>query len=110
MRYAAPLIVATSVLVETPVLTLLCVQLPTEYFTQVLGRWKKYSSCLYTAPSQSLDQAEENMLGTTPYRRLLSNQGVASSSHYCYWAGAAGTVSSCTAFLKSCHSVRVVRS
>ena len=37
-------------------------QLPTEYFCQVLGKWRKYSACLYRDPSDTLDQAEENML------------------------------------------------
>lgn len=46
-------------------------QLPTEYFSQVLGRWKKYSSCLFTAPGQTLDQAEENMLGALHRRPKL---------------------------------------
>ena len=38
-------------------------QLPTEYFDKVLGRWKKYSSCLYRDVKDDLDTAEENMLG-----------------------------------------------
>ena len=38
-------------------------QLPTEYFCTVLGRWRKYSCCLYRTLSDSLDEAEENMLG-----------------------------------------------
>lgn len=38
------------------------VQLPTEYFCQVLGRWRKYSACLYRDPGDTLDEAEENML------------------------------------------------
>lgn len=38
-------------------------QLPTEYFCQVLGRWRKYSCCLYRSQADSLDQAEAQMLG-----------------------------------------------
>jgi hypothetical protein len=38
-------------------------QLPTEYFTAVLGTHRKYSSCLYNSPRDSLDKAEANMLG-----------------------------------------------
>jgi cyclopropane fatty-acyl-phospholipid synthase-like methyltransferase len=37
-------------------------QLPTEYFCQVLGKWRKYSSCLYRNSGDSLNTAEENML------------------------------------------------
>lgn len=37
-------------------------ELPTEYFDKVLGRWKKYSSCLYRDVRDDLDTAEENML------------------------------------------------
>jgi hypothetical protein len=40
----------------------IAVQLPTEYFCQVLGRWRKYSACLYRDKRDTLDQAEENML------------------------------------------------
>ena len=38
-------------------------QLPTEYFDHVLGKWKKYSSCLYRDSKDDLVTAEENMLG-----------------------------------------------
>ena len=37
-------------------------QLPTEYFTTVLGKWRKYSACYYTGDNDTIDQAEENML------------------------------------------------
>jgi cyclopropane fatty-acyl-phospholipid synthase-like methyltransferase len=37
-------------------------QLPSEYFTTVLGKWKKYSSCYYMADDDTIDTAEENML------------------------------------------------
>ncbi|KIY97831.1 cyclopropane-fatty-acyl-phospholipid synthase [Monoraphidium neglectum] len=37
-------------------------ELPTEYFTAVLGTHRKYSSCLYNSPRDSLDKAEANML------------------------------------------------
>lgn len=38
-------------------------QVPTPYFEQVLGPHKKYSCCLYNTPGDSLEQAEQNMLG-----------------------------------------------
>lgn len=38
-------------------------QVPTEYFSGVLGRHLKYSCCLYGKPDTSLDEAEEAMLG-----------------------------------------------
>lgn len=38
-------------------------QVPTEYFVLVLGRHLKYSCCLYNHPSDSLSDAERNMLG-----------------------------------------------
>jgi hypothetical protein len=38
-------------------------QVPTEYFTAVLGPQRKYSCCLYNSPSDSLEKAEANMLG-----------------------------------------------
>ena len=40
-------------------------QVPTEYFLRVLGRHLKYSCCLYSEPSTSLDDAEEAMLGVS---------------------------------------------
>lgn len=44
-------------------------KVPTEYFTVVLGPHRKYSSCLYNSPRDTLDKAEANMLG----RSLLKN-------------------------------------
>jgi cyclopropane-fatty-acyl-phospholipid synthase len=44
-------------------------QVPTEYFTQVLGPQRKYSCCLYNSPSDGLDKAESNMLGAGPRMR-----------------------------------------
>jgi cyclopropane-fatty-acyl-phospholipid synthase len=38
-------------------------EVPTEYFTTVLGAQRKYSCCLYNSPKDSLDKAESNMLG-----------------------------------------------
>jgi cyclopropane-fatty-acyl-phospholipid synthase len=37
-------------------------QVPTEFYDYVLGKYKKYSSCFYKTWSESLDEAEENML------------------------------------------------
>eukprot|EP00892_Ulva_mutabilis_P005751 jgi/Ulvmu1/3548/UM166_0002.1 len=37
-------------------------ELPTEYFDKVLGKWKKYSSCLYRDAKDDLVTAEESML------------------------------------------------
>ncbi len=42
---------------------LCCLQLPTEYFLLCLGKNLKYSSCLYKSPQDSLEKAEEQMLG-----------------------------------------------
>ena len=46
----------------------LLMQLPTEYFCRVLGKWNKYSSCLYKTETDSLQDAEENMLGTLQHQ------------------------------------------
>ncbi|GBF89484.1 cyclopropane-fatty-acyl-phospholipid synthase [Raphidocelis subcapitata] len=37
-------------------------EVPTEYFTSVLGPNRKYSCCLYNSPRDSLEKAESNML------------------------------------------------
>lgn len=54
-------------------------QLPTQYFDHVLGKWKKYSSCLYRDAKDDLDTAEESMLGTL-------------SANNCSWVQATTTV------------------
>lgn len=41
-------------------------QLPTEYFTTVLGKWRKYSACYYLGDNDNIDTAEENMLRAPP--------------------------------------------
>ena len=38
-------------------------QVPTDYFLLVLGKHKKYSSCLWPDSSLTLDEAEAAMLG-----------------------------------------------
>ncbi|KAI8110508.1 hypothetical protein M9435_002182 [Picochlorum sp. BPE23] len=37
-------------------------EVPTEYFTDVLGKYRKYSCCLYTRKGMSLEDAEVEML------------------------------------------------
>lgn len=46
-------------------------ELPCGFFTQVLGRNLKYSSCYYDAGTHSLDEAEERMLALTCERARL---------------------------------------
>jgi cyclopropane-fatty-acyl-phospholipid synthase len=46
-------------------------ELPCEFFTQVLGRNLKYSSCYYDAATRSLDEAEDRMLALTCERARL---------------------------------------
>lgn len=48
-----------------------CVQLPTEYFTTVLGKWRKYSACYYLGDDDNIDTAEENML-RAPFSLFLN--------------------------------------
>jgi cyclopropane-fatty-acyl-phospholipid synthase len=40
-------------------------EVPTEFFLQILGPWRKYSSCLYPEPNTTLLGAEEAMLQRT---------------------------------------------
>ena len=47
-------------------------EVPTEYFTAVLGPHRKYSSCLYPRPGMTLEQAEEEMLELTCARAQLA--------------------------------------
>jgi cyclopropane-fatty-acyl-phospholipid synthase len=47
-------------------------EVPTEYFTAVLGKHRKYSSCLYTRPKMTLEEAEVEMLELTCERAQLS--------------------------------------
>jgi len=46
-------------------------ELPCGFFERVLGKHLKYSSCYYRAASDSLDQAEANMLALTAERAQL---------------------------------------
>lgn len=38
-------------------------EVPTDYFTAVLGPHRKYSCCLYNSPRDGLEKAEASMLG-----------------------------------------------
>ena len=52
-------------------------EVPTQYFNAVLGARRKYSSCLYAAPSTSLDEAEDAMLALCSERAgLVDGQAV----------------------------------
>jgi cyclopropane-fatty-acyl-phospholipid synthase len=48
-------------------------ELPSGFFERVLGKNLKYSSCYYTRPDQTLDEAEENMLALTAQRARLQD-------------------------------------
>ena len=48
-------------------------EVPTEYFNQVLGRHRKYSSCFYPLANTTLDEAEEAMLALCSERAELEN-------------------------------------
>lgn len=48
-------------------------EVPTEYFTDVLGEYRKYSCCLYTRENMSLEEAEVEMLETCCRRAKLEN-------------------------------------
>ena len=48
-------------------------ELPSAFFEHVLGRNLKYSSCYYRTASETLDQAEANMLALTAERARLKN-------------------------------------
>ena len=48
-------------------------ELPSGFFERVLGRNLKYSSCYYTNPGETLDQAEDNMLALTADRARLKD-------------------------------------
>jgi cyclopropane-fatty-acyl-phospholipid synthase len=40
-------------------------EVPTDFFLEVLGPWRKYSSCFYNHPADNLRTAEETMLAKT---------------------------------------------
>lgn len=46
-------------------------EVPTEFFTHVLGKNMKYSSCYYDSPTDSLEKAENRMLALTCERARL---------------------------------------
>jgi cyclopropane-fatty-acyl-phospholipid synthase len=46
-------------------------EVPTEYFTTVLGEHRKYSSCLYSRPGMTLEEAEVEMMELTCRRAQL---------------------------------------
>ncbi|GMH32304.1 hypothetical protein BSKO_00138 [Bryopsis sp. KO-2023] len=48
-------------------------EVPTEYFKLCLGKWLKYSSCYYKSDSDTLDQAEENMMSMYCTRAKLED-------------------------------------
>jgi cyclopropane-fatty-acyl-phospholipid synthase len=48
-------------------------ELPSGFFERVLGKHLKYSSCYYRNPSETLDQAEANMLAVTCERARLQD-------------------------------------
>jgi cyclopropane-fatty-acyl-phospholipid synthase len=48
-------------------------EVPAEFFNTVLGRRRKYSSCLYPTGEETLEQAEELMLALTSDRAQLQN-------------------------------------
>jgi len=48
-------------------------ELPPEFFQRVLGSRMKYSCCLYPSGAESLDEAEEAMLGITCERAQVRN-------------------------------------
>jgi cyclopropane-fatty-acyl-phospholipid synthase len=47
-------------------------EVPTEYFTTVLGEHRKYSSCLYSRPGMTLEEAEVEMMELTCQRAQLA--------------------------------------
>jgi cyclopropane-fatty-acyl-phospholipid synthase len=48
-------------------------EVPTEFFRTVLGRWLKYSCCLWPAGVETIDEAEEAMLRLTCERAQLTD-------------------------------------
>jgi cyclopropane-fatty-acyl-phospholipid synthase len=64
---AAPIAIATAAANEQHY------QVPTEFFKLTLGKRLKYSSALYCTDSDTLDQAEENMLALTVERSEIKD-------------------------------------
>lgn len=64
---AAPIAIATAAANEQHY------QVPTEFFKLTLGKRLKYSSAFYSTGSDSLDQAEENMLALTVERSEIKD-------------------------------------
>lgn len=48
-------------------------EVPTEFYTHVLGKHMKYSSCYYDSPTDSLETAEARMLALTCHRARLGD-------------------------------------
>jgi len=48
-------------------------EVPAEFFAQVLGRHRKYSSCVFAGPETTLDEAEAAALGATCERARLAD-------------------------------------
>lgn len=48
-------------------------EVPTEFFKLCLGKWMKYSCCLYKSDDDSLEKAEENMMGLYCSRAKLED-------------------------------------
>jgi cyclopropane-fatty-acyl-phospholipid synthase len=48
-------------------------ELPAEFFTQVLGRHRKYSCCYWSAGAETLDEAEQAALELTGERASIAN-------------------------------------
>eukprot|EP00798_Chlamydomonas_sp_ICE-L_P007271 gene7271-383_t len=59
-------------------------EIPTEYYLLCLGKHLKYSSCFYKTPSESLSEAEENML-TMYCQRADLKDGVSILELGCGW-------------------------
>jgi cyclopropane-fatty-acyl-phospholipid synthase len=68
---------ASPVAIETAAANEQHYEVPTEFYTRVLGRNLKYSSCLYphpaSRPAENLDAAEARMLALTCQRARLAN-------------------------------------
>ncbi|KAI9020423.1 S-adenosyl-L-methionine-dependent methyltransferase [Hyaloraphidium curvatum] len=63
-RYLAMLKETPSIAIHTKEANEQHYELPTEFFKMCLGKRLKYSSCLYTSPTTTLDEAEELMLAS----------------------------------------------
>jgi len=48
-------------------------EIPAQFYDHVLGKWKKYSSCLWDHTTKTLDEAEELMLATVCQRAEIQD-------------------------------------